>query len=77
MKQPGPAYKVSGFHFGMEHPRCFIYWSGGGTHTRTRKVRERESRQKGDPIFADGRRVVVASCSRRGRVVVVVAVATV
>ena len=43
--------------------------SGGGTHTRTQKVRERESRQQGDPIFADGRgrRVVVVSWSRRGR----------
>ena len=40
----------------------FNYWSGGGTHTRTRKVRKRESRQKGGPIFADGR-----GRRRRGR----------
>ena len=42
--------------------RTLIDWSGGGTHTRTRKVRERESRQQGDPIFADGR-----GRRRRGR----------
>ena len=47
-----------------------ICWSGGGTHTRTRKIRERESRRKGGPIFADGRVVAVV-------VVVVVVVAVV